>query len=188
MHPSELHVVHSLLPFLQAVVERQSHYVESLALILVIRSLHVRHLGAARSAPACPEVDEYVVALTAIFGELVRIAVHVVLGDVNEWLSDDACLLGKGSEILSCTSESRVRSVCTFRVEHLLQFRIFQVVHDVIDESGGDEVVLVFIHNLLYALHELVRESFQLRRQFSSEFLQLFLALASLLRLAVLHI
>ena len=70
----------------------------------------------------------------------------------------------------------------------LLQFRIFQIVHDVIDESGGDEVVLIFIHNLLYALHELVRESFQLRRQFGSEFLQLFLALASLLRLTVLHI
>ena len=110
-----------------------------------------------------------------------RIAVHVVLGEVGEGLADDCCLLGEHGEILACGGKRRVIGVGVLVVEYLLQFGILYVVHHVADERYGDEVVLVLLDNLEATERSALRYVVQLRTKLVGEFLQLGFAHAALL-------
>ena len=92
--PLHADALNGRLPCLGAVVERNAHYLEALGMIFLIVCHYVWHLLTARSAPACPEVNEHIVALAAPLAQLALLAFGVVHRQVCEHLAGHALLEG----------------------------------------------------------------------------------------------
>ena len=87
--PRHLQVVDGLEPGVALRVEGDAHDVEALVVIFGVGGLHVGHLGTAGTAPRSPEVEQHILALADILGELVHLAVlvgHLEVGELTSYL------------------------------------------------------------------------------------------------------
>ena len=134
----------SFLPGVLLLVEANSDNVESLCLVGLVSLHNVWHLAAARSAPACPEVNQHIVAFAdplAQFCQLSFGVVHLKVGVFHARLTLAHCL----HLLLHSVHHRAVEPYCT-RVYEVHKFLVVKVVIHLAHQHGGSHVVLVCLY------------------------------------------
>ena len=93
LRPGDAKVLDTLCPGFLAVVEGDADHFEAFVLVLLVVSLHIRHLSAAGTAPACPEVNEDVLALAHVVGEVALLVVEVLTHEIYDSRTGQLVLL-----------------------------------------------------------------------------------------------
>ena len=134
MQPWHLQLSDGLHPCFLLLVERHTHHLEALGVVLVVGLQHVGHLSTARTAPRGPEVDEHILALAHQLANLVHLAVGVGHLQVGELLAYEGHLLAvgrlrHGSNVLLCLLQ-----VGMVGKHHLLLHQVIIGLHAIVQE------------------------------------------------------
>ena len=152
-----------VFPCFGVVVKRNANDLEAFRVILLVVRHHIRHLLAARAAPARPEVNQHIIALAAPFAQSAGLSLSVVHRQVGEHHAGSAFF--KSRKIRLHTRHCRMVVVRSGLRHELFQLVIIVCRVYLAEIYGRYEVVFVLLNNLQLAVHKVVVCGFIIRLQ-----------------------